>query len=258
MQRERSTPLHIAGERDRVDLAQLALNHAQDLGFTINDENSNFHTALLHACYAGKPKFVNFVLELPKEANVDFGEEYAAAFDPLFVACNNGQTEVVKILLDYSLRDDAKVDFNWRLSSGYMAAYSEGHWSTAEFILKHSLEHSIDEISQEIEIASLEVAIEEDNLDFIQFFVVLYYLPKKKFLHTMKYEDGYTLLHLACETGQFQIVQYLVESVGFKVKQKDDKKRTPLDYAKKWDHQEIVDYLKQVSKSNVTRWFKRK
>ena len=69
----------------------------------------------------------------------------------------------------------------------------------------------------------------------------------------MKYEDGYTLLHLACEAGQFQIVQYLVESVGFKVKQKDDKKRTPLDYAKKWDHQEIVDYLKQVSKSNVPR-----
>ena len=70
----------------------------------------------------------------------------------------------------------------------------------------------------------VEAAIKAENLNFIEFFVVQYCKPKKKFLPKMKsrkYQNGYPLLHLACEMGEIQIVQYLVECVGFRVNQKD-------------------------------------
>ena len=142
----------------------------------------------------------------------------------------------------------------------YMVTYSELHWSTAKFLLKFSVEHAIDEISEEMEVASMEAAIKADNLNFIEFFVVQYCKPKKKFLPKMKsrkYQNGYPLLHLACEMGEIQIVQYLVECVGFRVNQKDYNKMKPLDYAKKWDHQEIIDYLKQDSKSAKSNLLRR-
>ena len=115
-------------------------------------------------------------------------------------------------------------------------------------------------IGEEYEIYSLEVAIEESNLHFVHFFVK-HYLEKGKSLLELEYEDGYTPLHRACEEGEYLIVRYLQETVGFKINQKDKKKMTPLDYAKQGqyqDHQDIVNYLKSFNKPKYSRMSKKK
>ena len=49
-----------------------------------------------------------------------------------------------------------------------------------------------------------------------------------------------TALHYACMVGYESIIKYLLNKIKVVMDKKDDKNKTPLDYAKENDHQNIV------------------
>ena len=59
----------------------------------------------------------------------------------------------------------------------------------------------------------------------------------------VKVKDGRTLLHIACEKGNFEIVKYLVEEYGATMEAKDRFNNTPLHLACKKGHLDVVKYL---------------
>lgn len=60
--------------------------------------------------------------------------------------------------------------------------------------------------------------------------------------------DGRTALHLACAEGHLSVVKVLLEQCKVKLNPHDRWNYTPLDDAKKFGHQEIVDYLVDYEK----------
>ena len=60
--------------------------------------------------------------------------------------------------------------------------------------------------------------------------------------------QGQTAAHWAAAAGQLETCRYLVEELGLKLDQTDDRDKTPLDYAKLYCQDSILDWSKLYSK----------
>ena len=68
-----------------------------------------------------------------------------------------------------------------------------------------------------------------------------------------KNDYGRTPLHFAAGQGNLEICKYIVSKVENKqcvIKSKDKFNQTPIDFAERNDHQEIVNYLRLMLKTN--------
>ena len=264
-----SSPLQIACEREDIDLAKLVLKHSKDLNFTINDMQSLWYQSVFqYVCQTGKLEMVKFFLNLPEEMDLNYygdPEFDDAEFDglhkdtPFSRACDNEQMEIIKILLEYSLRPDTKIDYlphiNKFISDMHPSCYSKMPWKTFKFLLNFADEHSIDiDLVDEYGIKCLASASVDNNLEMVQF-IVGYLTQKKVNMKKVKcYSSGKnTPLHYASEEGHLDVVKYFVENKIFKPDHKDENKWPPLFYAKRRGHQDVVDYLYRASKPLT--WF---
>jgi ankyrin repeat protein len=90
---EETTPLHAVIARKHQDLALLLLNNGADAGVT----NERGETPLLQASKFGLVSVVERLLKMGVHVNVSSGET------PMDVACQGGHTDVVRLLLPFSL-----------------------------------------------------------------------------------------------------------------------------------------------------------
>ena len=250
-----SSPLQIACEREDIDLANLVLIHSQDLNFTINDIQSLGYQSVFHyACETGRFQMVKFFLELPEEYELNYYGDPRSdnqIYTPFSSACDKEHIEVIKILLDYSLRPNKKIDYLPHLSKAVRWApipfRNQSKWETFRFLLNYAAEHSIEiEIfNKENELSCLNYAAMDNRLDMVQF--IMDYLTKKKINpKKINFNQKMNPLHWAGYKGHLDIVKYFVENGTFKLNQKDDRGRTPIMHARGNGHQDVVNYLNRA------------
>ena len=250
----KSTPIHIACQRERLDHLQLAMDQAETLDYNVNDVNLECQTPFLYACEAGKAKSVKYFLELPKSEGLDYygeAEGFRTEFNPLFCACSKGQTEIVRILLDYSFDPNYPVDFMKFEDVGtimFFEAYTKNQWETVKFILNYPMDLQIDVMDRMP--SCLFQAVKDGSLDGVKS-IMEYLVQKKTCFARIKYHYGnnwQTPLHIACKEGHLDIVQYLVQNKKFKlnVNRKFGKEgKSALEYARVHccRRQDILDFL---------------
>ena len=257
-----SSPLQIACEREDIDLTKLVLIHLKDLNFTINDiQGLEFRTVFHYACETGRLIMVQFFLELPDEYELYYYGDPAYDNDtihgtPLQSACRNKQIEVIKMLLDYSLRPDIKINYLTHLNGAVRWASSTS-WKTFRFLLDYAEKHSIeiDLIDKDNELDCLTQAAIDNRLDMIKY--VMEYVTKKKInLMKISWDENMNPLHWAAYEGHLDIVKYFVGNKLFKLNQKDEDDQTPIMHARTNGHQDVVDYLNRAL--HPPTWFARK
>ena len=261
-----SSPLHIACERESIDLAKLVLKHSKDLGFTINDNQSLCGLDVFHySCKYGKVDMVKFFLELPEEYELYYYGDPDCddqIYTPFSSACLKEHLDVIKLLLDYSMRLDTKIDYLPHLGRAIRVAACDSSWKTFEFLLDYVEGHSIsiNLIDKDKELYCLTKASMENRLDMVQ--LIMEYLTKTKItpknLKQLNFNRKMTPLHWAAYKGHLDIVKYFVENKTFKLTQKDDGGKTPIMRARNNGHQDVVNYLNRALHPSTWRLSERK
>ena len=264
-----SSPLQIACEREDVDLAKLVLAHSNELNFTINDIQSLGYQSVFHyVCETNRLEMVRFFLELPEEYEMNYygdphiryygvpADEEDQIHTPFSSAFKNEHIEVIKMLLDYSLKPDMKINYLSHINRAVRNVRKS--WKSFQFLLDYAEAHSIEvnfNIDKDNDLYCLIEATKDNRLDMIQF--IMEYVRKKKIdLRKIRWSLKMNPLHWAAMHGHLDIVKYFVENKLFKLNKKDEDDETPIMHARNNGHQDVVNYLNRAL--HPLTWFVRK
>lgn len=240
-----STPLIVAASINKLEIC----NYLIDAGADINLENTNNYRAIHYAAYnnqfelvkklvekgaeievwnnrgrlpihyaayAGNIEMLEYFVKKGLKINTKAGDDGGTV---LHFACNGKNLEMVKYLLNKGT--DLSVVDNEGLSVL--------HWATSG--------GSIDIIKFLVEEKSMDIRITNSagiglfhSAAFGRNFEAIKYLIDKGFEVNEKFEDGQTVLHLACDAGDLEFVKYVIEQ-GADVNAIDNRGTTPLNNA---------------------------
>ena len=89
---EQNTPLHIAFQRDNIEIIMALLDRGADVNIIDDEQNTPLHLA----CKKGNIELVNKIINKGVDINASNGNQYT----PLHLACKNGNVELVNKLID--------------------------------------------------------------------------------------------------------------------------------------------------------------
>ncbi|CAC5410650.1 unnamed protein product [Mytilus coruscus] len=179
-----------------------------DAGMNLNDTTNTGSTPLYKACQGGHYDTVKFLLDLNGQtlnSRVDTTIKHEKGRSALHVACKEGHIEVVKLLID------AGMNLNDTTNTGSTPLYKAcqgGHYDTVKFLLDlngQTLNSRVDT--------------------------------------TIKHENGWSALHVACKEGHAEIHNLLID-VGMNINERDNVGRTAVHLACMNGHGDIVKILK--------------
>lgn len=163
-----------------------------DFGINVNDTTNNVLTPLYLACKNGHHDTVKFLLDLKDQSFkscVDTTIKDNNGWSVLHEACLKGHTEVVELLIYFGSNvNDTTNNGNTPLC----AACENGHYDTVKFLLglkDQTLNRCVDT--------------------------------------TIKHENGWSVLHVACLIGHTEVVKLLAD-VGINVNDTTNNGRKPL------------------------------
>jgi uncharacterized protein len=133
--RDKATPLIIAVQNNQPDAVQLLIDAKSDL----NAANKFGSTPVLIAAMFGHVRILEALLKAGADPNFCDPKDYSE-HPPLHLACNRGQLECVKLLVQYG----ASVNYQCR-NGGYSAIMhlSEKNIDIARYLIEHGAELSL-------------------------------------------------------------------------------------------------------------------
>ena len=208
------TPLHFAAKSCNKKIAQILI----DAGADINAKTLSGYTVLHISIINNNMDLPKVLLEKGANPN-SFNKEDKS---PLCLAILKRQTGLAKMLIEHG----ADVNTSFDKESPILVAYKERN----EEMIQYLLAHGARDLPKNLEDGTMET--EE---------ITSLTLPPS---YDIKAKDqfGRTLLMLACQTGQFDIVKKLVSEFA-NLNDKDCNGFTPLMIAIKYGHEDIALFL---------------
>uniref|UniRef100_A0A9J7XYT5 Ankyrin 2a, neuronal n=1 Tax=Cyprinus carpio carpio TaxID=630221 RepID=A0A9J7XYT5_CYPCA len=93
------TPLHLAAQEDRVQVAEILVKHEAN----VDQQTKLGYTPLIVACHYGNVKMVNFLLQNGANVNAKTKNGYT----PLHQAAQQGNTHIINVLLQHGAKPNA-------------------------------------------------------------------------------------------------------------------------------------------------------
>ena len=210
------TTLHNAAKHGDMRMIKLLIEHGVDINAKTNSGFTVLHIALRN----NKVDVVRYLLEIGANPNTFTNEDKS----PLCLAIIKRYNEIAKLLIEHG----AEVNTGFSNESPISVAYHDNNQDMIDYLLSHG---AID-LPKKKEDGSLEV----EDIDLL-------ILPPK---YDIKKKDqfGRTLLMLACQTGQLEVVKKLVSEYS-DINDKDCNGMTPLMIAIQHDHQDVALFLIQ-------------
>ncbi len=133
--RDKATPLIVAVQHNQLAAAQLLINAKCDL----NTGNRFGSTPVLIAAMSGYVEILEALLKAGADPNYSDPKDYSE-HPPLHLACNRGQYECVKLLVEYG----APINYQCR-DGGYSAIMhlNEKHVDIARFLIERGADLSL-------------------------------------------------------------------------------------------------------------------
>ncbi len=215
-----SNPLHLAAEKNRFEFIKRFLkeerNYITDLDDSgveilpcIKQVNKNGHTPLFVALFQDNVKSVEY---LAADENCDSGAQDPDGDSIFHVCAQYNNVESLRFLL------------------------KNPQFSNTIFIKNKKLQ------------TPLHIAATNGSIDIMKMIIAKFYdgtFDAKEAYLVTKDDLGRTCLHLACELGYFNIVEYLIRDLKlmFLTELMDSKGNTPLHYSAMNGHQSITELL---------------
>ena len=182
-----------------------------------------------YACQQGLAKEVSTLLA--RGADVNYSSTKTHAATPLHIAAQNGQLNIVKILIKNGANPHAVNGQN--MTALHFAAKKE-HYYVTEFLIENKADL---ESRNDNEATPLHLASEENKTGAI----VDLLCRKGANVHATT-NKGWTPLHLACSSGNNKIIELLLDN-GADLEATNISKNTPLMFACIKGHLETVKFL---------------
>lgn len=183
------------------------------------------------------------------EKGIDVNKKYGKDLTAIIQASRKGCVPCVDRLLEAGADPDVQTSTGW---TPILTAITHGHEEVAHKLLEHDIDVSVANFNNH---SPLTVASKKGMTD-----IVRKLLEKGAFVNHGPIWDpsgeisrvngrmwagGHTALVAATSYGHFEIVKMLVEA-GANIYQVNEKGRSPYEAAKKYDKDDILDYLVQV------------
>ena len=207
-----NTPLHIACEKNDVQLLEVAAEFNCDPNLTNNAGDTPLHLA----CTSGNLEIVRLLMKM----NCDTKIENKAGDDALMIALRFGHLEIVKLLIRNIPRATLSIEVRRLLENGldpcYLVAIHFEHSKTILHIL----------------------CCERGDIDLLR----LIYSKVTPTSYEPRDEKGFTPLHYACYFGNTDIAKYLINDLSCDATLRTMKNKTALHLACTSLAEEVVVY----------------
>lgn len=221
--------LFFSAEHDFLNLAKYLV---EEKGWDVNEKNTWGGTPLFVACENGNLNMIEYLVE--KGAEIDVLDEAGVA--ALQRASYRGNLDVVQCLVDLGANVDVVVDNDEEDVDGETPLFWACEGKSFD-VVKYLVEHGAD-VNKENEYGETPLfkACYSGNENIVK------YLVEQGAGVNKESEDEETPLFFACLQGHENIVKYLVEH-GADVNKATDSGETPLHIARKKGYENIVRYL---------------
>jgi ankyrin repeat protein len=219
-----STPLMFAANADQAKVVAYLLGRP---GINIDAQRGRL-TALNIACYAGHLEVVKLLVAAGARLHPQGSDEVGA----LGSAACNGQLQVVKYLVEEAGADGNRAGTN--SLTPLMYAARQGHADVVMYLLGWS---GINIDAKARQMTALDIACQNGHLEVVKLLVA----AGARLEAQASGEEG--AVASAAWGGHLQVVMYLVEEAGADGNRADPDGLTPLMYAARKGHAEVVSYL---------------
>lgn len=235
------TALHLASRYGHVGIVDILLESKADIQIRDRDE----WTPLISACTSRSAEVVRSLLRyIPPQIEADYiNVSIYGGSTALTMACQYSTSEVIHELLN------KKADVNTRDDDGDTPLILAAHYGDAAMV-EDILTHDPDIYEARGDGGSaLHEAIKNENRE--NKCQIVEKLLQKESLLGFRDNQGRTPLHIACERGDLQVVEKLVDQPGIDVNAPDYNERTPLHAASEKNHVEVVQKLLRHTEIDV-------
>ncbi|XP_067660182.1 putative ankyrin repeat protein RF_0381 [Haliotis asinina] len=256
---EKETILHVACQGGNVDIIQYLLT--KDI-VDIDRQDESDWTPVMHAAKCGHKD----VFDVLVEGGADLSIMGKNKINTLHLACKGGNVEIIKYLLKHDT-----VDINSRDEKGWtpiMHGAKFGHEDVFDVLVEGGADLSLVNGDRE---TILHLACKGDNVEIIKYLLkhdtvdinsrdekgwtpimhgaslgdkdVFDVLIDKGADLSQVGEDKETILHLACEGNNVEIIKYLLNHSIVDIDSRDEKGWTPIMHGASHGHKDVFDVL---------------
>lgn len=258
------TPLHAAARNKNVT----AVKHLLQAGANPNVKNAAGNTALMEAAQAGQSAPMRALIQAGAHVNIRGATDSAITY-----AVKQQHVECVQILLDSGadvdsrdtndcclvylalmnknsrildilLRRGATVKTSCNGEPLLHTAIRQGSISDMQTLIKADSSIIYSESARGD--GAMQVAAQIGNLKG------MIVLAKAGIPLNVRDKEGRTLMHHAAENGHVEILNQLIQAKQ-NIRAKDNRNRTPLEYAERAEQQECVEILKKAAEDMIRR-----
>lgn len=219
------TPL-LSGVSGRAGLE--SVRFLVENGADVHDRDRDGLTPMMYAAWNGLTDVVDYLMAEGVSPRARSNGDGQTA---LHLAANRGQTEAMGLLLESGVPVDAKTDFGW--TPLYMTSL-QGHVEAARLLLDSGAD--VDAAGNDGTTVLMR-AVDGDHWEFAEFL-----LSRGADADAAENESGRTLLHSAALRGDARLAELLLEH-GASIDPLDDLSMTPIRYAGKYGHRDLVELL---------------
>ena len=205
------------------------------------------------ACLKGHTKIVRLLLELKKDTILNTVIENGKT--ALQIVCEMNYCEIVEIILDYSNKNDTGIGINEQVEKNmtlFQLSCSKG-WSEVvkTMINYYNLTRPLNILTQnEDGKTAMHLACENGQTNVVEFFLT----ETDDVIYNSTDNEGSTLLHLACINGHEAIVDlllnYSIKNNSINIHAKNAAGLTPFDVAFKANNIKVMEKILNHSLSN--------
>ncbi|CAG2234021.1 unnamed protein product [Mytilus edulis] len=249
--------LHVACYYGHKEVVKLLT----EVGMIINDTSDKGSTPLCLACRKGHYDTVKFLLnckgqtsksridstkKIKMEAGININDTTNDGTTPLYLACQEGNYEAVKILLQLELKDqtcNSCVDTTIVNKDGWSAlhvACCNGHTKVVTLLTDVGIDIN-DKTNNGC--TPLFLACRKGRFDIVKFLLDFKGTTTNNRVDTkINMNNGWSAIHAACYNGHKEVVKLLIDS-GMNWNDISNNGSTPLCIARQKGHTDIVEFL---------------
>jgi ankyrin repeat protein/L-ascorbate metabolism protein UlaG (beta-lactamase superfamily) len=218
-----ATPLHVAAASGHLEIARFLLSK----GASADAKNNRGETPFLLAIVNGRKEMTHFLIK----EGIDIYGKSGDGGTYLQAACATSQIEIVEYLLSCGF--DPNLPDMYNVPHIFMPIYLNNP-EIAKIFIKYGADTGAVRFDG---VSVAEAAIEFGETEILDLLVKDHSDLKRK-----NPRSGRTLLHIAAVRGQKDIVELFLKR-GAEIDAVDRLNKTPLDYAERFGHDDVVESL---------------